>query len=253
MRTLAALLLTCCTAAAAPQLTRFTANTGTPRAPEQVAMIFERADLQLRVDPRRRSIDGDAALTFRAASPLHRVAVELDRNLRIRSIDVDGVALGAGSWSNPEGRLFIPLPKPLAAGERTTVRIRYGGKPHVAKRAPWDGGFVWAKTPDGQPWIATAVQGEGCDLFWPCIDHPLGEPERVDLHITVPAPLVAAANGVAVGMDEKDGWRTWHWRSRHASTYGIALNIAPYELMSGEYRSRFGNTIPPPLLLSESE
>jgi aminopeptidase N len=170
--------------------------------------------------------------------------VELDRNLRIRSIEVDGVALASGTWSNPEGRLFIPLPKPLAAGERTMVRIRYGGKPHVAKRAPWDGGFQWAKTPDGQPWVATAVQGEGCDLFWPCIDHPLGEPERVELHITVPAPLVAAANGVLVGMDEKNGWRTYHWRARDASTYGIALNIAPYELISDEYRSRFGNTIP---------
>ena len=34
--------------------------------------------------------------------------------------------------------------------------------------------FVWSTAPTGEPWIATAVQGEGCDLFWPCIDHPLG-------------------------------------------------------------------------------
>ena len=47
--------------------------------------------------------------------------------------------------------------------------------------------------------VATAVQGEGCDLFWPCIDHPQGEPLQVDQHISVPAPLVAAGNGIAVG------------------------------------------------------
>jgi hypothetical protein len=58
---------------------------------------------------------------------------------------------------------------------------------HVAKRAPWDGGFVWSQTPDGQPWVASAVQGEGCDLFWPCIDHPTGKAKLVDEHITVPA------------------------------------------------------------------
>ena len=245
MRMLAAVfLLTTLTAGAAPKLTDFTAGSGAPRAPEQLAVVFEHADLQLRVDPRRKSIEGDAALTFRATSPLNRIAVELDRNFRIRSIDVDGTALPKNAWSNPEGRLFIDLPKPLAAGATTTTRIRYGGKPHVAKRAPWDGGFVWAKTPDRQPWIATAVQGEGCDLFWPCIDHPLSEPKQVDLHVTVPAPLVAATNGVAMGMAEKNGWRTYHWRARNPNTYAIALNIAPYELMSAEYKSRFGHTIP---------
>lgn len=244
MRLLAAFLLTTLTLTAAPALTPFTASSGAPRSPEQLAMVFERADLQLRVDPRRRAIEGDAALTFRAESALNRLAVELDRNLRIGSIEVDGVAIARGQWSNPDGRLFIALPTPLAAGETTTVRIRYGGKPHVAKRPPWDGGFVWGKTADKQPWVATAVQGEGCDLFWPCIDHPLAEPKQVDLHVTVPAPLVAATNGVAIGMDEKNGWRTYHWRARNPNTYAIALNIGPYELLSDEYKSRFGNTIP---------
>lgn len=241
---LLALLLTAVTAHAAPALTPFTANTGAPRTAEQAAVVFEAVDLQLRVDPRRKSIEGTAALTFRAESPIEKMAVELDRNLRVHSIEVDGTALGKKSWSNPEGRLSFPLMKTVGAGETTTVRIRYGGKPHVAKRAPWDGGFVWAKTPDKQPWVATALQGEGCDLFWPCIDHPLGEPARMDLHITVPAPLVAASNGIAMGMEETKGWRTYHWRTRNPTTYGIALNIAPYELLSGEYRSRYGNTIP---------
>ncbi|HEX7150523.1 MAG TPA: M1 family metallopeptidase [Thermoanaerobaculia bacterium] len=239
------ILVTAAAAEAAQRpLTALTANSGAPRTAEQMAVVFEAADLQLRVDPRRRSIEGNAALTFRAVSDVNRLVVELDRNLRIRGIDVDGVALSPKSWSNPEGRLFIALPRPLAAGAAATVRIRYGGKPHVAKRAPWDGGFVWAKTPGGQPWIATAVQGEGCDLFWPCIDHPAAEPQQMTLHISVPAPLVAAANGVAIGMDEANGWRTYHWRTRQPNTYAIALNIAPYELLSADYKSRFGNTIP---------
>ncbi len=238
------LLLLLATACATAPLTRFTADSGAPRSAEQAAVDFETADLQLRVSPRWKSIEGDAALTFRAKSAVDRLAVDLDRNLRVRSIEVDGIAVARRSWSNAEGRLFIPLAKPLPAGETATVRIRYGGRPHVAKRPPWDGGFVWAKTPDGRPWIATALQMEGCDLFWPCIDHPLAEPKRVDLHITVPAPLVAASNGVAIGMEEKDGWRTYHWRARDPNPYGIALNIAPYELLSGDYKSRFGNTIP---------
>ncbi|MFC7302282.1 M1 family metallopeptidase [Cognatiluteimonas weifangensis] len=227
-----------------PGLTATTAETGLPRAPEQEAVAFEHADLHFRVDPAQRRIDGDAALTFRALRPLSRLVVDLDRNYAIAAVDVDGQALPTGAWSNPQGRMSVSLPQPLAAGARTTLRIRYGGAPHVATRAPWDGGFVWSRAPTGETWVASAIQGEGCDLLWPCIDHPQGEPRRVDLHVSVPAPLVAVGNGVATGMDEQDGWRTYHWRARDPTTYAIAINVGPYELLADEYRSRFGNTIP---------
>lgn len=227
-----------------PALTDFTLATGAARAPEQLAVVFEKADLQFKIDPAKRSLSGDAALTFRATSPVPRLSVELDRNYAIESVSVDERKLAKSQYRNPEGRLTVELPKPLAAGERAVLRIVYAGKPHVADRAPWDGGFVWAKAPTGEPWIASAVQGEGCDLFWPCIDHPQGEPLEVVQHITVPAPLVAAGNGVAMGMEEKNGWRTYHWRARDPDTYAISLNIGPFEVLEGEYKSRFGNTIP---------
>lgn len=227
-----------------PALGTFTAQSGAPRAPEQEAVLFENADLQFKVDPAKQHLSGDAALTFQATKPVSRLVVDLDRNFAIDSVSVGGQVLPASAWNNPEGRMAVTLPKPLASGERAVLRIRYAGKPHVATRAPWDGGFVWAKAPTGEPWVASAVQGEGCDLFWPCIDHPQGEPLQVDQHITVPAPLVAAGNGVAMGMEEKDGWRTYHWRAKNPNTYAVALNIGPYELLQGEYRSRYGNTIP---------
>ncbi len=227
-----------------PVLTDFTRASGAERTPEQLAVIFEKADLSFTVDPAKQFLSGDARLSFLAKAPVASIVVDLDRNLPISAVEIDGQAAAMGSYSNPEGRLTIALPKALAAGERTTVRIVYSGKPHVAKRAPWDGGFVWSTAPTGEPWIATAVQGEGCDLFWPCIDHPMGEPQVVDQHITVPAPLVAAGNGIAMGMEEKAGWRTYHWHTKNPDTYSIALNIGPYELLSADYQSRFGNTIP---------
>jgi aminopeptidase N len=239
-----ALLAGCASSPTPTSLTTFTSNSGNPRAPEQLAVSFEKADLALRVDPATQSISGDAALTFRTAAPLTRIAVELDRNLPVSFASVDGVALAPTAISNTDGRLYLTLPSPLAAGVDTTVRIRYSGVPHVAKRAPWDGAFMWSKTADGQPWISTTVEGEGCDLFWPCIDHPQGKAKLIDMHITVPSPLVAAGNGIAMGMDEKDGWRTYHWRAKNPSTYGIALNIGPYEMLSGEFDSAFGNKIP---------
>ncbi len=231
-------------AAEQPPLTATTLASGMPLAPEQAAVSFELADLSFKVDPVRKWLVGDAKLTFLANLPITRLVVDLDRNYRIDLVEVDGVAVAKDAWRNPEGRMSIDLPTPLAAGGRAVLRIRYAGSPHQAKRAPWDGGIVWAKAPTGEPWIATAVEGEGCDLLWPCIDHPQGEPLRVDQHISVPAPLVAAGNGIAQGMDEKDGWRTYHWSARNPDTYAIALNIGPYELLQADYHSRYGNVIP---------
>ena len=112
-------------------------------------------------------------------------------------------------------------------------------------RAPWDTGVVWAKTPDGRPWFATTSQGYGCDLFWPCLDYPMGEPGVVTLHITVPKGLKAPSNGVLLGVDTlPDGRTRWNWRTKHPNTYAIALNVGPYEVVEGKYKSRFGNTIP---------
>ena len=44
-----------CTTQLSP--TDFTANSGSPRAPEQLAVTFEKVDLLLRVDPAASSID----------------------------------------------------------------------------------------------------------------------------------------------------------------------------------------------------
>jgi aminopeptidase N len=239
---LACSLLTAC--ATQPPLTDLTVNSGAARNPDQLALDFDKADLQLRVEPASRSIRGDALLTFGTRAPLERIDLDLDRNLPIDAIEVDGQPLAAARWRNPEGRLAIDLPRRLEPGRQVTIRVRYHGQPHVAKKAPWDGGFVWSTTPDGQPWVASAVEGEGCDLFWPCIDQTMGKPKQVDEHITVPAPLVAAGNGVAMGVTDADGWRTWHWRAKNPSTYGVSLNIGPYKLLEGSYASRFGNTIP---------
>lgn len=225
--------------------TAFTLRSDQPRTAEQLAMSFDRADLSIRVTHETKTIDAVAVLDFTATAPLAAVVVELDTLFTVSSVQVDGRELCPGGWSNPEGRMTIPLAEPLAADETVSVRIAYAGAPRVAPRAPWDGGFVWGATADGTPWIATAVQAEGCDLFWPCIDHPLAEPKRVDLHITVPSNLSAPSNGRFIGtVDHGDGWTTWSWSAANPNTYAIALNIGPYQEMRAYYQSRFGNVIP---------
>jgi aminopeptidase N len=228
-----------------PPLTVQTTSSGGPLAPEQKAVTFDTGDLHFEIFPDRHAIAGVATLHFTAKSPLTRLVIDLDRNLPVSAIEIDGKPLARSAWSNPEGRMTIHLGKTVPAGGTVAATIHYGGQPHVAVRAPWDGGFVWSKTRDGQPWDATAVQMEGCDLFWPCIDYPTYEPKQLDIHVTVPKGLSAPSNGVFLGKDTlPDGRTTWNWRVKQPTLYGVALNVGPYKEMSGTYKSRFGNTIP---------
>lgn len=228
-----------------PPITQQTQRSGGPVDPRQAALGFDSAELGLEVFPEKEALSGVATLAFTAKAPVDELLIDLDRNLPVSAIDIDGTPLQPAQWSNPEGRLTIALPHPLAAGAHVTARISYAGTPHVAVRAPWDDGMVWARTRDGQPWIATTDEGYGCDLFWPCLDFPTGEPGQVTLHITVPKGLKAPSNGVLLGVDTlPDGRTTWNWRIKHPNTYAIALNIAPYEVIQGSYKSRYGNTIP---------
>ncbi|WP_430390861.1 M1 family metallopeptidase [Dyella sp. 20L07] len=229
---------------AQPPLSEQTQRSGGAMPAEQQRVHFDHAELHFSVDPAQQTLDATARLTFSAREATDVLLLDLDHNLAISRLSVDGKVLTAEQWSNPDGRLRVQLPKALAKGGQTTVEIHYGGKPHVAHKAPWDGGFVWSHTDDGQPWIATAVEGEGCDLFWPCIDHPQGKPDLVDTYITVPKSLAAPGNGVLVDIKDHGATHTYHWRAKHPTTYAISLNIGPFELIKGDYHSRYGNTIP---------
>lgn len=228
-----------------PPITAQTRASAGAMTETQRAVRFDHLDLAIEVFPERRQIAGIATLDLATLSRLQTVSLDLDRNLPVSAVSVNGAALRKGTWSNLDGRLQIRLPAAVQAGRRLKLRIAYGGTPHVAVRAPWDGGIVWSKTGDGKPWVATAHQLQGCDLLWPCIDHPQAEPALADIHITVPAGLSAPANGVLQGIrDLPDGRRTFDWRSKNLNTYAVNLNVGPYEVIRGSYKSRFGNTIP---------
>ncbi|SFP74081.1 M1 family metallopeptidase [Sphingomonas rubra] len=228
-----------------PPISEQTQKSGGPRPAEQLAVRFDSADLAFELLPERYRLEGVATLGFTAIKPVARLILDLDSNLPVSAVAVDGAPLPAGRITRPDGQLIVTLPRPLAAGEKTSVRITYGGTPHVALNAPWDDGVVWSKTKDGRLWFATTAEGYGCDLFWPCLDFPRGEPAMATIHVTVPKGLEAPSNGRLLGIDTlPDGRTRWNWRARQPNTYAIALNVGPYEEVTGTYKSRFGNSIP---------
>ena len=216
--------------ATARQPTAFTLETDNPRSPEQEAVRLDKADVSIKVLPETKSIEGTTVLNFTVLSPIQRLAVELDTLFTISEIRLDGDVVPAGRWSNPEGRVTVEVPAGLATGATPTLTITYAGVPRVAPRAPWNGGWVWSTAPTGEPWIGTAVQLNGCDLVWPCIDNSNAEPGQLDMHITTPGNVSAPGPGVFTGMAENaDGTKTWSWSIKNPNIYAGMINVGPYE------------------------
>lgn len=226
-------------------------DTGGPILQEQAAYDVRHYDLDLRVDPTRKRISGTGTVEVKVLQPMSWLVLDLDPRLRAHEVRIaSGLTRSNGmartSFEQRGSRLWIFLNQELPANTRLVAAISYAGRPRPAVNAPWDGGFTWTKTRDGKPWIATSVQGEGADLWWPCKDHPSDKPESFTLRIRVPDPLVVASNGRLVEViQHKDHTRTYHWHTSFPiSNYNVALNIAPYETVSTNYVSVTGEIVP---------
>lgn len=218
-------------------------DSGGPILPEQAAFDVTYYEIDLGVDPSARSIAGGVTTVARILEPTRRLVLDLDTTFTVSRItELFGGRSRELPWERRGGRLWIDLERERAAGSTAAVRVEYSGNPRVAPQAPWDGGFVWARTEGGQPWIATAVQGEGPDVWWPSKDHVSDKPDSVGIHIRVPEPLVVATNGRLRDVDgHEDDTRTYRYHvSTPISAYNIALNIAPYEIIEGELDSVAG-------------
>ncbi len=220
-----------------------TAKTGKAMSPVQAAFDVRHYTLELKVMPDTRSIEGSVAVAFEALAATNAIELDLDPDLEIRGATLGDTSLAV---TRNEDSFTVALPDEMAEGDRATVTVAYGGKPHVALAPPWHGGFVWAET-NGSPWFATAVQTEGCDLWWPCKDTYADKPdEGVVVAITAPRGTVVASVGVLDEMIEgDDGYHTWRWVSRHPyAGYAIAINGGPYELVESEYTGVNGTAYP---------
>lgn len=220
-----------------------TARSGKAMTPLQAAFDVQHYTLTLKVMPDSRSIEGSVAVSFDALSALDTIQLDLDPKLDIHSAMLGSTELEV---RREGGSFMVTLPSTLNAGASSTVTVAYGGKPHVALAPPWFGGFVWSEV-NGTPWFATAVQGDGCDLWWPCKDNFADKPDKgIDLAISAPKGVKVASVGVLTGMDEgDDGFDTWHWRSRHPySGYAVAINGGPFELIEAEYAGINGSSYP---------
>ena len=140
-----------------------------------------------------------------------------------------------------EGNAFFATPAvPQTRGGYHALTIYYHGRPQIAKRPPWEGGFSWKTDSLGRPWVVTTDQGMGASVWWPNKDTQADEPDSQRIAITVPKPLVNVSNGRLRRVSENgDGTTTYEWFVVNPiNNYAIAVAAGHYahwsELFEGE-------------------
>ena len=82
----------------------------------------------------------------------------------------------------------------MPVNKNQVITITYSGKPRIAPKPPWNGGFVWKKK-RFKHWIGVACEHLGSSSWWPSKDHLSEKPDSMDINIQVPNGYQAIANG----------------------------------------------------------
>jgi aminopeptidase N len=188
--------------------------------------------LKVKVDPGAKQITGSNEIRYKVLQSSQKMQIDLQPPLVIERVEQDGQSLEV----THKGRNahIVTLKKKQQPGALEAITVWYSGKPQVAVRAPWDGGFSWSKDAAGNPFVATSCQGLGASVWWPCKDHMYDEPDSQAIDITVPAGLTDVSNGrLRRTIENTDGTRTFEWFvSNPLNNYGVNVNIARYEHFS---------------------
>lgn len=207
-------------------------------------------DLHVRFNLQDSTICGYNIISFKALAKGSEMQIDLQEPMvidSIKSLFKRGKGFVQSSKTNEmrtDGNAyFIDFNNNLLEKGINIIAIYYHGKPRISKKAPWDGGIVWAKDKQGNPWISIACQGLGASVWYPCKDYQGDEPDSAEMHITAPSDLVAISNGrMRSKIYNNDGTTTTTWAVVNPiNNYDLIPYLGKYTHFGEIYKGEKGN------------
>lgn len=126
--------------------------------------------------------------------------------------------------------IFLTTKKKFKKGEKYTIAIDYSGNPLIAKHAPWDGGWIFTKDKNGNPWMTAADEGIGASIWLPVKDIWSDEPDNgITFKIITPKDLVGVGNGKLIKEENLGDKKSWLWEVKSPiNDYSIIPSIGKY-------------------------
>ncbi len=186
-------------------------------------------DIVLETDFDKKSISGtnkiSLEITKDVKNPVFQIdlqqpmkAYKLNTNFPVTNKNVDG------------DFIFLSTKKNFKKGEKYTIDIIFSGNPVIAKNAPWDGGWIFTKDKNGNPWLTAADEGIGASIWLPTKDIWSDEPDDgITFKIITSKDLVGVANGRLIKEEDLGDKKSWLWEVKNPiNNYSIIPSIGKY-------------------------
>ncbi|MEA5258836.1 M1 family metallopeptidase [Arcicella aquatica] len=208
--------------------------------PERAWWNLQYYHLSVKVQPNDSTISGNNLITYKVLKPAQVIQIDLQNPMQITKVIQDGQSL---HYKRDGNAFFVELQKKQVKGKTESITVFYEGKPRIARRPPWDGGFSWKKDAEGKWFITTSCQGLGASVWWPCKDHMYDEADSMLISITVPKGLQDISNGRLLKVvDNPDETSTFDWFvANPINNYGVNINIGNYVHFSEKYKGLKGD------------
>ncbi|MFT4202446.1 MAG: M1 family metallopeptidase [Chitinophagaceae bacterium] len=216
---------------------------GNIHAPERTWWDILRYDVTVKPDYNKKYISGTNKITYKVVKDSYPAFMQIDLQepMLLDSVVFDG---NRKLTFTREGNAFhVNVPKQKEGSEGCVVAY-FHGNPRVAKKAPWDGGWIFTKDSLGRPWMTVACQGLGASVWYPCKDVQDDEPDNgASLTMIVPDSLVAVGNGRKVEEKRYDnGWKSVKWQvANPINNYTLIPYIGKYVDIADTYKGLKGN------------
>lgn len=220
--------------------------------PERTCFDVTYYDLRVDIDPVKKRIVGKNDIYFKALEDSKTIQIDLFRQYQVVTLQLfspidssDIMEFEKADYKKVEDALFITFKDSIKKGKNYKLRISYYGEPNVAKKAPWDGGFVWSKDSLGRHFCGVACEGWGASSWWPCKDHLSDEPDSMKLTFAVPKGYQCISNGeliketqiMEIGGDynvtEEYTWKV----SYPINTYNVTFYLGKFNAVEDWYVS----------------
>ncbi|SHK38886.1 M1 family metallopeptidase [Chryseobacterium polytrichastri] len=198
---------------------------------------------ELSVEPNfeQKSIKGTNKISFEIIKDITNPIFQIDLQQPMKADKIEG-SFPISNYKQDGDFIFITTKKSFKKGEKYTIDVTYSGNPVIAKNAPWDGGWVFTKDENGNPWMSVADEGIGASIWLPTKDIWSDEPDNgMVMKIITPKDLVGVGNGRLIDQKTEGDKTTYTWEVKNPiNAYSIIPNIGKYVNFKDTYKGEKG-------------
>lgn len=186
-------------------------------------------DIEAEPNFAQKSVKGSNRISFSITKDVNNPTFQIDiqQPMKVSNVMSD---FEITSQKRDGNFLFVQTKGSFKKGDDHFISMDFEGNPVVAKRAPWDGGWVFTKDTSGKPWMTTATEGIGTSVWLPVKDYWGDEPDNgVTFTVISPKDLTGVSNGRLIEQRTENGKNVSVWEVKNPiNDYSITPYVGNY-------------------------